>query len=299
MTPKKILYLMLFLEAAILFNTSPIQAQTEVHIKKINKEVDFQPSLSTSIFHFIDFATSPLNYLGFGSSGAANWKWQTLNRQHFLGIDIFSGLAIANTPLSSYFQPNNKSLVSSLTIYDQHLFGICESKLPNFFNLSVGGKLLSTTFFRNNESFQNNGTGLESLLNLMFSGKATIDISLKNAWTLDMFLFKKTFKPNERYLSFGFDVGLLNMNLRPSYSYLNMLEFNGSENNLILNFLRSRSWYINGWRLNTCLEYINYRKNGNGNKWAYVWDAAYVPGKFENFQIATHSLRYTLIVNLK
>ncbi|MBN2263828.1 MAG: hypothetical protein JW735_12985 [Prolixibacteraceae bacterium] len=299
MTPKKILYLMLFVVATIHFSTSPIQAQTEVPNQKSNKKVDFQPSLSTSIFHFSDFATSPLNYLGFGGSGAANWKWQTQSRQHFMGIDFFSGMAIANAPLSSYFQPNNSSTVTSFTFSDQHLFPILKPKLPNFLNLSVGGKIISTSFFRSNSSFQNNGTGFESLLNLMLSGKATVDISRKEAWTLDLFLFEKTFKPKERYLSFGFDAGLLNMNLRPSYSYLSMLEFNGSETSPISLLLGDHSWSLNGWRMNTCFEYTRYRKNGNGYKWAYLWDAAYVPGKFENFQIATHSLRYTLIVNLK
>jgi hypothetical protein len=298
MTPKRsILAKVLFTGAFIAFSAW-LPAQNNPNLPLEKKQVVLS-SASFTILHFTDFATSPLLYIGAGVNAGAAWQWETPKREHLLAFEFLSGMAMANAPLSNFYQTSNSSTVVGLTFSDQHLFRILEPSLPGFLDIKIGGAFNSTTYFRSNGALQNNGTGVESLFNVMFSGKASVDISRKSPWSLDLYLFEINFKKLERYLSFGFNTGLLNMSYRPGYAYNIESEFDGSNTNVISNLLAGHTWTVNGWKSNTCLEYSQYRPSGNGFKLAYVWEAAKAPGKYENFQIATHSLRYTMIINMK
>ncbi|MBN1927192.1 MAG: hypothetical protein JW798_15270 [Prolixibacteraceae bacterium] len=287
----------------VLFLLSAIQGKGQIN--ESNEEAEsnhksdkyFMPSVSFSIINYTDFATSPLAYIGVGANGGIGWLWDTGRRENFLDIDFIAGITAANAPISDYFQTYTSATMMGLNIYDHYLFQVFEPVLPEIVDVKIGGAIHSTTYFRLNESLNNNGNGIESIFNLMFSAKSTFDISRNKPFTLDFFLFKKTFKPVKRDISLQFNAGLLNLNYRPGYAYNSDAEINGSETNILEYILDSHSWSINGCRFVTKIEYARFRPSGNGYKWAYVWDVAVVPGKFETFQIATHKLQYTIIIN--
>lgn len=257
----------------------------------------FTPSVSFNIMNFTDFATSPLSYLGGGFNGGVGWLWDRKKSEHVLDFDFIMSTALANVPQSNYFQTSASSNVMGLTVYDHFLVQVFKPSLPGFINLKVGGALMSTTYIRSNSVLSNSNTGVESILNLMAVAKGTFDISRKSPITLDLFLFKKTLKPVKRNISFQFNAGLLNMNYRPGYIYNPGMGLNGTKTNIMEFILNKHSWSVNGCRFVTKLEYARYKPSGNGHKWAYIWDTAVVPGKFEQFQIATHRLQYTFIIN--
>ncbi len=262
------------------------------------KKSYFTPSVSVNVLHYTDFATSPLAYLGTGFDGALGWFWDTGRREHLLDFNVMTGAALALAPVSDYYPVNTSSVVVGFGLYDHHLFRVFQPLLPSFLDVRFGGALSSTTFYRSNSSLNNNGNGIESLLNLMAAGKISLDISRNEEWIFGAWLFQLRFKPVERFLSFQCNVGLLNLNYRPGYAYNGDGEINGSDTNTLLYILDSHRWSLNGWRLNARLEYTRFRPSGNGYKLAYVWDAAFAPGRHEHFQIASHRLQYTLFINL-
>lgn len=279
--------------------SAPSFSQTTRAEKRANRDIYLLPSAGFTIFHFADFATSPLSYLGSGVNMGTGYLWGNKKSEHLFDASLMLGLGLSMAPLSNYFNTSTSSMVAGLSLYDHQLFQILEGSLPEFLNLKLGGALTSTSYFRYNDHLMNNGLGLESLLNLMLAAKIKADVSRKSEQVIDLYLFKMKFKPVKRDLAFQCNIGLLNMNYRPGYAYAMDSEVIGSETNPISYLLNGHQWSVNGWRLNTLLEYSQYRPSGNGYKIACVWDAAFAPGKFEHFQIASHSIKFTYIINRK
>jgi hypothetical protein len=61
--------------------------------------------------------------------------------------------------------------------------------------------------------------------------------------------------------------------------------------------MKAYAWSLNGWRVGTKIEFSKIASSGNGFKIAYVWDMTNAPGKHEAFQMASHRIQYSLIIN--
>lgn len=284
----------------VLFSTGIVKAQTDMQLsdKEIKSDVERSFMLSSGLTYatYRDFATSPLFYEGPGLHFGLGWTWEADQWENTFETNFNLSVALAMAPESEYFQPVSTSVFINNQIYNSYLRKIDNLSFGDY-TVKLGGTLMSDFNARINTDLQNAAGGIEALANLMLSGKLERNISRTTTVVQKFWFIKRTLRPVKRNVSFQLNTGILNLNWRPGYSYLSDSEFNGSDTSGLSYLLDSHSWSLNGWRLGTRLEYSKFRSNGNGMKLSYVWDAVHAPGKFESFQMASHSFRYTLIVN--
>lgn len=261
---------------------------------KVNKF--FMPSVGLTIPTFRDFATSPLYYQGIGMDFGLAWLWQKENWENLLETDLNFATLISLAPISEYFQVYSNAFLFSGNIYNHYIRRV-EKFSNDKFNLKIGGAFASTSNVRINSSLSNNGAGLESFANLMFTVKASKDISRTVTKQFKLWFIKKKLKPAVRDLSVQGNIGVINLNYRPGYAYIYDGEINGTDYSSVSSVMAGHKWKMNGWRVGTRIEYSKFRPSGNGFKLAYIWEVASVPGRFEIFQMASHRIQYTLIIN--
>ncbi len=150
---------------------------------------------------------------------------------------------------------------------------------------------------RLNPALDNSSTGIESIVNLMLSGKVQRDISRREE-TVSNFLFMSIRnRPVRRTLTFQLDAGVLNFNRRPSYNYAYDAPVDGTNTSMFSYVWDYYSWSMNGWRLRSKLEFTQYTSSGNGRRIAYAWDAMHAPGKHAAYQMGMHRIEYTILIN--
>jgi len=285
----------------ILFSPKFTKAQDIDETNKIKKkDVDyktyFMPSVSFVSSNYRDFATSPLYYKGMGINLDFAWSWQKTKWEYLFSTNFSFSLCSAQTPESAYFQASTSANFIKAEVYSHYLRKI-EKFSTKKIDFKIGGAVLSTLNMRINSDLQNNGFGLESIDNLMFSTKINKNISRTIDKQLNLWFVKKSLKPVERYLSFQLNIGIINLNYRPGYSYFYDPEVDGSNYSALKYITANHVWKMNGYRFETRLEYCKYSANRNGHKWAYIWDITSAPGRYETFQMATHRIQYTIIIN--
>jgi hypothetical protein len=241
-------------------------------------------SIHTGSGVYRDFSTSPLFYelpgLGITFSGIYHTD-NTENR-----FDLDGGFYMWN---EQFFQFNG---------YYHFLRNLPVLKHPKW-NLKVGGALLMTQNLRLNSALLNAQIGYEAFTNLMLVGKISRDFSTLQPKPFKFWFIKGTKKPGKRMLSFQMNIGLLNFNSRPStYNYVYLGAIYGTAISLD-KLLKEYKWKLNGWRIGTQIDYTWFYPSGNGRRISYIWDVAHAPGSFEPFDMATHKLQYTILINNK
>jgi hypothetical protein len=245
-----------------------------------------------------DFATSPLFYSGVGLQVQTAWIKRSDLRERSFDVSFGYNAMSARVPRNDYIQPAAGSTLLQLNLRYIRMWKLnALSSEKN--NIKVGFVVHVTQDFRSNPSLLNNAYGFENITNMMASGQITRDISRKEARKINLLLFKPTLKPVKRDLRFQFNAGIFNFNYRPGYAYSYVGEIEGTETSSMSDILGDYTWSLNGWRVNTQLEYITYLPNGNARSWSYVWDAANAPGSYEAFQMASHQIRYTYYFQTK
>lgn len=247
---------------------------------------------------FRDFATSPLFYSGIGIELSAASLKRSDERERFFEVSFGISAQNARVPQSNYIQTGSFGGYGKFNIFYQELWKI-ETLSDKKNNVKVGGAINITQNIRANPGLQNNTMGLENISNLMVSAQYSRDISRTEDKQLNLWFFKPTLKTAKRDLRLLLNVGVLNFNYRPGYAYAYDSEINGMETNPVQWAFANYKLSLNGWRLKTQLEYVKYLQNGNARSLSYVWEAATAPGKFEDFQMASHQLRYTIYFNTK
>lgn len=284
----------------ILISAGIVKAQTTIERSDVETRSGIERSftLSSGVIYatYRDFATSPLFYEGPGIHLGLGWTWEAERWENSFETNFNLSAALAMAPESEYFQPISNSVFINNQVYNSYLRKIDDWSFSDY-TIKIGGTIMSDFNARINTDLLNAAGGIEALANLMLSGKIERDISRTNTEVKKFWFIKRTLLPVKRNVSFQLNTGLINLNWRPGYAYLSDSEFNGSDTNGLSYLLDSHSWSLNGWRLGTRLEYSKFRPNGNGMKLSYVWDAVHAPGRYESFQMASHSFRYTLIVN--
>ena len=291
---KSILFIMLLISAS-----APLYPQHDDDKTTENsaKYLMLSSGLNNPVYR--DFATSPLYYNGTGLSVSAAFAYEKGIWAHLVELETNINMFAANAPASKYFQTYSYASLFCINAY-YHCLRDIRSAGTERISLELGGAMLFTQNLRVNQNLMNAGSGLESFANLMAAGKLSFDISRTRPKTHKLLPFLDLiFQPVDRELSFQANVGLLNLNRRPGYAYVYVSEVDGVQTNPVTWVNNPYTWSLNGWRLSARIELSRYWPNGNGRKLAYHWDAVHAPGKFEAFQMASHRLQYTLIINHK
>lgn len=245
-----------------------------------------------------DFATSPLFYNGFGLDVNAAWLRRSEKRERLFDMGIAANTLNAKIPESNFLQAQSNAFLIQLNASYLQLF-VLDRFSTDKSNIKVGGLIRTTQNFRVNPSLQNNALGLENSTNIMASGQIIRDISRNAPKELNLLVFKPTLKPVKRDLRFQLNAGILNFNYRPGYAYSYQGEIIGTETQPLFSALSNYKWSLNGYRLNTEIEFIKYLPNGNARSLSYVWDALHMPGRHESFQMASHQIRYRIFFHTK
>ena len=283
---------LLLLNNALTFGQEPIDSNRQ--------ENDYYSVLGMTFNRktFRDFATSPLFYNGVGSDFQAGWLRRSKASERMFDIGLGVNAFFARVPTSDFLQSGSTAFMLQLNSTYSQLFEIGKISTDKN-NIKVGGLIHLTQNIRSNFGLFNNGLGLENSTNIMASGQIIRDISRNAPKELNLLVFKPTLKPVKRDLRFQLNAGILNFNYRPSYAYSYEGEIIGMETQPISWVLSSYKWSLNGWRFNTEIEFIKYLPNGNARSWSYVWDALQMPGRHENFQMASHQIRYRIFFQTK
>ncbi len=272
-----------FLLIGTLFSCNTIQAQQNEPILNESRKL-LGLSLNLEYGNFRDFSTSPLFYKmpGFGCSVSGIYQTDK-NENRF---DLEGNILYWN------------SLLVQLNTYYHYLHKIPVFKNPKW-DLKLGGSFHFTQHFRSNAALMNAQEGFESFVNVMAVGKISRDISRLSSRDYTCWFIKGSYKPIKRMISLQMNVGVLNLNHRPStYNYVYFGYINGSELP-IAEFFKEYKWRLNGWRLGAQIDYIWFYPSGNGRKISYIWDAMHAPGSFEPFEMACHKLQFTILINNK
>lgn len=270
-------------------------AQNEPLVSPINQN-NLLISTSLSYARYRDFATSPLFYQGNGTNLYMGWQTINKNRELEVGVDFLINLAFANTPESDFYEANSQGIFSGLEATVSYLRNL-QSFGNELYNFKVGGTLIGNQNMRMNSSLDNSSTGVESIVNLMLSGKVQRDISRRKESVINLPFMSFRQKPVHRTLTFQVDAGILNFNRRPSYNYAYVAPIDRINNSMFSYVWDYYSWSMNGWRLRTKVAFTQYNSSRNGHRIAYAWDAMHAPGKHAPYQMGLHRIEYTLLIN--
>jgi len=291
-----LLKLNIFVLFFLLLNFAPSLLVSQIPPHYTIKRSYFTPSVGLIYYNYRDFATSPLFYSGVGSNVSFAWLRQREKAEVFVDINCNFGTSSADAPISDYFQTTTESFFVSNNLNFQYLYNLKPfSNIKNDFK--IGGVFLTTTNYRLNSSLMNNGVGFENLSNIMLACKYTRDLSRTETKVKNLLFFKRPLKKVTRNISFQLNLGLANSNYRPGYAYSYIAEIDGSQTDEFSSILDNYELSFNGWRLGCQIDFTKFRQSGNGHKWSYIWDVVSAPGKFEPYQMATHRIQYTLIIN--
>lgn len=274
------------------FNTS---AQNEQVIAPVNQR-SYLVTTSLSHASYRDFATSPLFYKGQGTNLFLGWQTINDNREFSIGLDLLVNLALASAPKSDFYEVNTLGVFSGLEGKVSYLRNVKQMQSEKF-DFKLGGTVLGNQNMRINPSLGNSSTGIETIVNLMLSGKVQMDIS-RTEESITEFLFLNFRKrPVKRAVLFQLDAGVLNFNRRPGYNFAYDGPIDGTNTSMFAYVWDKYSWSMNGWRLRTKLGFTQFNSSGNGRRLAYVWDAMHAPGKYAAYQMGMHRIEYTIIIN--
>lgn len=225
---------------------------------------------------FRDRATSPLFYQGnpvlFGLSHLEMHHKRESSIQANYSFGNYANRSVGN---------NIQSNVKIVSITYQELFIISRLSGKKW-NTKIGGTLLSSGNFRENNSFGNNSKGFEVVSNLCASLKTTLT-----------FEFKK--RPIKNKVSMGLNIGIINTAYRNEFIYTSQSPML-NEDNIYGGYELS---VFSGFRVNSELSYIFWLKNNNALRMCYEWDLYGTGNKANGFEMASHYLNISILFNLK
>ncbi len=282
-----------FIAITLVYHTLAFsQVETESAIKKKNKvkrPAYLDISFGFNYSSFRDFGTSPLTYSG---------RPIYISLSH---IDMDERRASAITGSYSFGTYKNTfnelpsvSKVNTISLNYLELFQLKHWSSQKF-NLKVGGQFNSTMNLRNNEALFNNSEGVDLISTLFGTVKATIDLSRKEEVEKKFIFIRYKAKKQVRNLSFTMNIGLINSSYRNGFAYTSSsVPINNDDF-----FADYELNVFTGFRLNSALDYTIFLHNKNAIQFSYLWDAYRTGGHHDNFQMATHTLKCSLLFGLR
>lgn len=276
----------IFLLVFLLCTTSAFsQHGTTDPVEKTHKErrpAYLNITLGLNVSNFRDFATSPLIYSGTPVFTAlSHIDFDEERASHFTLSYSFGKYA------SNVNQNASESKVNIFSFTYLELFQLKRMSTSKL-NIKVGGQLNSTLNHRENSELFNNSEGVDIVSTLFGSAKATLDFSRSVAGN-------KKDENRERTLSYTLNIGIVNSSYRNGFAYtspsapLNRDDF----------FAGYEFKVFKGFRLNSALDYTFFLHNKNAVQVSYIWDAYRTGGHHDNFEMAAHILKFSLLFGLK
>ena len=254
---------------------------------------DYFSGISCTRISFRDFATSPLFYDVYALQIQMGWPVVKQHHRREIGFDLTAGVSAARVPQEAEYMVTSPAGFYSGNINYDYLTKI---QVPRFKgNIFLGGSVQSRLHFRRNKALGNNGTGIEAFFNFMASGRLEKDFSRKAGEGKSWLLFNRR-NSVHRTLAYQLNLGLINFNYRPGYAYGGFSEFDGSNTKGLQFLLDGHSWTLNGFRIQSRLEWIINKKKKYSNRWMYSWELLTAPGKYEKFQFASHTFTYSMLL---
>ena len=248
-------------------------------------ELGIAPGLS----FFRDKATSPLFYIGNTLSFIGAWHSTNNSNERLASISYTSGKHTNN-----YNNTNNSARFYNLELNFSKLY-LLNRLSSDKWKTKIGAGVISTLNIRENKALMNNSLGIENISNIVFSTKITRDILHLFSSKTKFQYGKKNKSPTKRELSFLLNIGIVNLNYRPGYAY----NYLPSIDNSYVRNMSDHHLSINGFRLNSGIQYSKFLSNKNILRISYIFDAYNAPGQHEPFNYAKHSLKFSLLYNYK
>jgi hypothetical protein len=278
---KRLLILFCVLAPSLSFS----QNDTTLKFQRKLRPTFINASVGINFSNFRDFATSPLIYSGTPKYIGLDYLKSDENRETELGISYSFGNYKVQVEKNS--SVSNVNVISS---FYSRLYQI-PSLSNDAWNIKAGGLINVTGNIRSNPSFQNNAWGTELIATLFGSIKGTRDVSRTKQKDKKLLFVKYTLNPRKRNLSFRFNLGVINSSYRNGYVYTGQSS--------ILNDPKMFDDYkfsmFSGFRMGTAIDYTIYLKNTNALRFSYVWDAYKTGGELDQYQMASHVLKFTLL----
>lgn len=253
--------------------------------KNIPAYIGVSAGLGGSVFR--DFATSPLFYKGVAKYIALSYSKSNFERESEIGLSYSFGNHHNN--FNNHLQISN---VKSVSLFYSRLYQLQSLSSPKL-NVKVGGLINATGNFRINEGLANNGIGYEIIPTLFGSVKIEKDISTKEEKNKKFLFIKYNSKEKTRNLAFRLNVGLVNSSYRNGYAYSGQ----ASLLNKFALFDDYQFKVFSGFRMSSSLDYTVFLKNKNALRFSYAWDAYKTGGNLDKFEMATHTLKFSLLFN--
>jgi hypothetical protein len=256
---------------------------------KLTQPAYLNIAIGLNISNFRDFATSPLIYSGKPLYTALSHIDLDEKRESHFTLSYAIGKFTSNIN-----QHASESKVNSFTIHYLELFQlkkISNSKL----NIKIGGQLNATLNHRENKQLFNNSEAVDVITTLFGSIKATLDLTRKEDKNEKFLFFKNKANRRRSTLSCTLNVGVVNSSFRNGFAYtspsapLNEDDF----------FAGYEFQIFKGFRLNSALDYTVFSHNKNAIQFSYIWDAYKTSGHHDNFEMAVHTLKFSLLFSLK
>lgn len=257
--------------------------------KKVSRPAYLNIAVGLNVSNFRDFATSPLIYSGKPLYTALSHIDMDEKRESHFTLSYSFGKYKSN-----FNQHASESKVNTFSFNYLELFQLkklSSSKL----NIKIGGQLNATFNHRENTELFNNKEAVDIITTLFGSAKATLDLSRTEEKNKKFLFIKYKANKRKRTLSYTLNVGVVNSSFRNGFAYtspsapLNVDDF----------FAGYELLLFKGFRLNSALDYTVFLHNKNAIQFSYIWDAYRTGGHHDNFEMAAHIFKLSLLFSLK
>ena len=281
---------------SLLFWGSLIFSQDSIKRQKVKLKEDkfFNTSYGLAYSSFRDLATSPLFYNGPGLHFGLGLQYETTKKEELFKSEINISSNAAKLPEAKNFQKQTSAYYLNIPITYSYLRKNENWKFRNY-NILLGGTFANNINSRINPSLFNNSAGFDILSSFMLSSKFTRTFVRDIEKQLNFLFFKKILPPKSRSLQFLINLGIINLNYRPNYTYISEAEIDGTQTNWVKYALHGYKVAWNGFHINSEVALTFNKPNGNRLRWSYVWNLNHVPGRFEQVDYAQHQLKITLM----
>jgi len=237
--------------------------------------------------NYTDFATSPLKYRGSASYFGASFS--RINKFRETEIRLSGSLGTYGISVG---EESTSSASYFINIYYSRLFRLNKISGGKW-NYKIGGLYKYSGDLRINGSLGNNALGFEMFSTLFASFKVTRDIGRTKTKNKKFLWIKRQAPPRKIFLSYHFNLGLINSTYRNGDSYTGQDQIINKD----AVFSNYQFKLVNGFRLSSEFDYTHYLKNKNALQFSYIWDAAMTGGDLDKYQVAHHTFKITFLFN--
>ncbi|MEM9832152.1 MAG: hypothetical protein AAF944_16085 [Bacteroidota bacterium] len=232
-------------------------------------------NIGTNRIKFRDFATSPLFYEGWTTYVGVSWLKADRYRESEAALTYSFG-----NPETDFNENVATSNFNRFELFYSRLYHVGAWSTSSF-NTKVGWMLNTTGNLRTTPELGNYALGLEAFPTLFFSFKLTKNIG------------RTENKERRQNLSLRTNIGLVNAAYRNGFIHYPGQGIEVNEPDIFKNYELN----VAGFRASTGLDYTRYLRNKNAIQISYIWDAYHTGGDLNRFEMANHTLKFTLLFN--